>query len=57
MVVVPLEEAEVLAEKVGKFVEKEVAQMREIEEDTIDRSWVDRTLEDRGCQWVGFENA
>jgi RraA family protein len=57
VVVVPLEEAEGLAEKVGKIVEKEAVMMREIDEGTIDRSWVDRTLEERGCQWVGFESA
>ncbi len=57
MVVVPLEEAEELAEKVEKIVEKEAVQMREIDDGTIDRSWVDRTLEQRGCQWIGFESA
>ncbi len=54
VVVVPLEEAEELAEKVGKIVEKEAMMMREIDEGTIDRSWIDQTLEQRGCQWVGF---
>jgi len=57
VVVVPLEEAEGLAEKVGKIVEKEAVMMREIDEGTIDRSWIDQTLEQRGCQWVGFESA
>jgi RraA family protein len=52
VVVVPLEEAEVLAEKVRKIVEKEAAMMREIDEGTIDRSWIDQTLEQRGCQWI-----
>jgi hypothetical protein len=56
-VVVPLEEAEELAGKVGEIVEKEAVQMREIDDGTIDRSWVDRTLEQRGCQWIGFESA
>jgi RraA family protein len=55
VVVVPLEEAEELAEKVRKIIEKEVVMMREIDEGTIDRSWIDRTLEQRGCQWIGFE--
>ena len=55
VVVVPLEEAEELAEKVGKIVEKEAVMMREIDEGTTDRSWIDRTLEQRGCQWIGFE--
>jgi regulator of RNase E activity RraA len=56
-VVVPLEEAEELAEKVRKIVDKEAVMMREIDEGTIDRSWIDRTLEQRGCQWIGFESA
>jgi RraA family protein len=54
VVVVPLEEAEELAQKVRKIVEKEAVQMREIEEGTLDRSWIDQTLEQRGCQWIGF---
>ena len=57
VVVVPLEEAEELAEKVRKIVEKEAVMMREIDEGTIDRSWIDQTLEQRGCQWIGFEDA
>ncbi len=57
VVVVPLEEAEELAQKVRKIVEKEAVMMREIDEGTIDRSWIDQTLEQRGCQWVGFESA
>jgi regulator of RNase E activity RraA len=57
VVVVPLEEAEELAEKVRKIVDKEAVMMREIDEGTIDRSWIDRTLEQRGCQWIGFESA
>jgi regulator of RNase E activity RraA len=55
VVVVPLEEAEELAEKVRKIVEKEAVMMREIDEGTIDRSWIDQTLKQRGCQWIGFE--
>jgi RraA family protein len=55
VVVVPLEEAEELAEKVRKIVEKEAVMMHEIDEGTIDRSWIDQTLEQRGCQWIGFE--
>jgi RraA family protein len=54
VVVVPLEEAEELAQKVRKIVEKEAVQMREIEEGTLARSWIDQTLEQRGCQWIGF---
>jgi regulator of RNase E activity RraA len=57
VVVVPLEEAEELAEKVRKIVEKETVMMREIDEGTIDRSWIDQTLKQRGCQWIGFEGA
>jgi regulator of RNase E activity RraA len=55
VVAVPLEEAEAVAEKVRETVEKEATQMREIDEGTLDRSWIDRTLEQRGCRWIGFE--
>ena len=54
VVVVPLEEAVELAEKVRKIVEKEAVMMREIDEGTIDRSWINKTLKQRGCQWIGF---
>lgn len=55
LLVVPLEEAEDVAEKVRKTVEKEATMMREIDEGTIDRSWIDRALKQRGCQWMGSE--
>ena len=54
VVVVPLEEAVELAEKVRKIGEKEAVMMREIDEGTIDRSWIDESLKQRGCQWIGF---
>lgn len=55
LVVVPLEEAEGVAEEVRKTVEKEAAMMREIDEDTIDRGWIDQTLKQRGCRWMDRE--
>lgn len=52
VVAVPLEEAEDIAEKVRKTIEKEATMMREIEEGTIDRSWIDQTLKQQGCEWM-----
>jgi len=54
VVVVPLEDAEYVAGEAKKVVEKEAVTMRQIEEGTLDRSWVDETLKQRGCQWIGF---
>jgi RraA family protein len=54
VVVVPLEDAEHVAVQAKKVVEKEAVTMRQIQEDTLDRSWVDEALRQRGCEWVGF---
>jgi RraA family protein len=54
VVVVPLEDAEYVAGEARKVVEKEAVTMRQIEEGSLDRSWVDETLRQRGCQWIGF---
>ena len=54
VVVVPLDDAEYVAGEAKKVVEKEAVTMREIEEGTLDRSWVDEALKQRGCQWIGF---
>jgi len=51
---VPLDDAEYVASEAKKVVEKEAVTMRQIEEGTLDRSWVDQTLKQRGCQWIGF---
>ncbi len=55
VVFVPLEEAKEVAEQVRETMRKEAATMREIEAGTLDRSWIDRTLKQRGCQWIGSE--
>jgi len=54
IVVVPLDDAEYVAGEAKKVVEKEAVTMRQIEEGSLDRSWVDETLKQRGCQWIGF---
>jgi RraA family protein len=54
VVVVPLDDAEYVAGEAKKVVEKEAVTMRQIEEGTLDRSWVDEALKQRGCQWIGF---
>ncbi len=54
VVVVPLQDAEYVGGEAKKVVEKEAMTMRQIEEGTLDRSWVDETLRQRGCQWIGF---
>ena len=54
VVVVPLQDAEYVAGEARKVVEKEAMTMRQIEEGTLDRSWVDEALKQRGCQWIGF---
>ena len=54
VVVVPLQDAEYVASEAKKVVEREAVTMRQIEEGSLDRSWVDETLKQRGCQWIGF---
>lgn len=48
VVVVPYEEAEALLPKLQKMVEKEVQVLEQIRNNTIDRSWVDQELRDKG---------
>ena len=55
VVVVPLEDAETVARMTEETMAKEAETMRRIEDGTLDRGWVDRTLRERGCRWVGFE--
>ena len=57
VVVVPLDGAEYVAGEAKKVAEKEAVMMRQIEEGTLDRSWIDRTLKERGCQWIGCESS
>lgn len=54
LVFVPPEDGEYLAERVRATYAKEEETMRQLGNGSVDRSWVDRALEERGCQWVGF---
>src|SRR5918995_2714283 len=53
VVVVPLQDAEYVAGEAKKVAEKEAVKMRQIEEGSLDRSWVDEKLKEGGGQWVG----
>lgn len=48
--VIPLEEAEQILEKAKLQGQKETEILKSIEDGTIDRSWVDQTLRQKGCQ-------
>ncbi|WP_428911530.1 RraA family protein [Niallia sp. Krafla_26] len=48
VVVVPYEEAEGLLPKLEKMVEKEAQVLEQIRNKTIDRTWVDQELKDKG---------
>lgn len=48
VVIVPFEEAEGLLPKLKKMVEKEELLLKQIRNKTVDRSWVDQELRDKG---------
>jgi regulator of RNase E activity RraA len=52
VVVIPPEEAENILENTKKIVEKEKLIFEQIEDGTIDRSWIDKTLRERGCEII-----
>lgn len=52
VVVVPADDAVALAEKVKITSEKEKHMMDAIENETIDRSWVDEMLRQKGCEGI-----
>ncbi|QOY34243.1 RraA family protein [Anaerobacillus isosaccharinicus] len=52
IVIVPLEDAAEIEERVYATMEMEKKMMVDIEEGTIDRSWVDVLLRKKGCQGV-----
>ncbi|MDI3533982.1 MAG: hypothetical protein PWQ82_347 [Thermosediminibacterales bacterium] len=52
VVVIPPEEAEEILEKTKKIAEKEKRIFEEIENGTLDRSWIDKTLIERGCEII-----
>jgi RraA family protein len=55
IVVVPYEHAEALAEKVRATMAMEEGMIKAIAEGTIDRSWVDKMLHAKGCEWIEAE--
>jgi len=50
VVIVPQQEAENLIPMVEAVMEKEEKQMLDIENGTLDRSWVDKVLKEKGCE-------
>ncbi|WP_422448015.1 RraA family protein [Thermoanaerobacterium sp. DL9XJH110] len=52
VVVIPPEEAENILENTIKIVEKEKLMFEQIEKGTLDRSWIDKTLRERGCEVI-----
>jgi RraA family protein len=50
LVVVPVEQAEELLNKVRNQAQKEIEILNSIELGTVDRTWVDITLKDKGCE-------
>ncbi|MCF8567458.1 RraA family protein [Alicyclobacillus tolerans] len=52
--VVPSDQAVSLVEKIQTKRKSELETMREIENGTLDRSWVDETLRQKGCQGIEF---
>jgi RraA family protein len=56
LVVVPREQAEEILEKVKSQEQKEKEIFDSIKNGTIDRSWVDETLTQRGCEFYATTN-
>lgn len=52
LVVVPLAEAEGLLPKIDAYQAKEEKQIEEIKAGTVDRSWIDKTLKEKGYQFI-----
>lgn len=52
VIAIPAEHAFSLAEKVRVTIEYEKQIMNEIEDGTIDRTWVDKLLKQKGCQGI-----
>ncbi|MDN5302118.1 MAG: hypothetical protein PWQ60_1632 [Thermoanaerobacteraceae bacterium] len=52
VVVIPPEEAEDILEKTRKIAAKEKVMFEEIEKGTIDRSWIDKALKEKGCEII-----
>lgn len=56
IVVVPIESADDIINEVYATMKMEEKMMKEIEEGTIDRSWVDEVLREKGCEGIETES-
>jgi regulator of RNase E activity RraA len=56
LVVLPVEQAEEILEKVKAQEIREREMMDSIADGTVDRSWVDDTLRQRGCEFIDITN-
>jgi RraA family protein len=56
LAVVPQELAEEVLQLVKQQQAREAAILRSIADGTVDRSWVDETLKQKGCEFVGMDN-
>ncbi|MBM7649686.1 RraA family protein [Bacillus ectoiniformans] len=52
LVVVPIDEAEEVLKKAQKMARNEEKIFESIEKGTVDRTWVDRTLKEKGCDLI-----
>jgi RraA family protein len=56
LAVVPLELAEEVLDLAKAQLAREEAILKSIEDGTVDRSWVDETLKQKGCEFLGNTN-
>lgn len=56
LAVVPHEDAEDVLKLAKQQQQKEEAIFQSIEDGTVDRKWVDRTLKSKGCEFIGMAN-
>lgn len=52
LVAVPCQHAEEILEKAQAQKRREQEILKQIEEGTVDRSWVDKLLQEKGCEWI-----
>lgn len=57
LVVVPVEDAEEILSMVQKQAQKEEEIFISIDQGTVDRSWIDITLKEKGCEIVGISTS
>jgi RraA family protein len=56
LVVVPVNEAEDILEKAQQMARNEERIFESIEQGTVDRTWVDRTLKEKGCELIDTQS-